>query len=41
MDTEDSEMKQEIVDFSEPTETVESECANKVEIIGCYELFNE
>ena len=33
MDTEDSEMKQEIVDFSEPTETVESECVNKVEII--------
>ena len=33
MDTENSEMKQEIVDFTEPTETVESECVNKVEII--------
>ena len=33
MDTEDSEMKQEIVDFSEPTETVESECVNKVDNI--------
>ena len=33
MDTEDSEMKEEIVDFSEPTEAVESECVNKVDII--------
>ena len=33
MDTKDSEMKEEIVDFTEPTETVESECVNKVEII--------
>ena len=33
MDTEDSEMKEEIVDFSEITEPVESEPLNKVEII--------
>ena len=33
MDTEDAEMKEEIVDFSEPTETVESECVNKVDNI--------
>ena len=33
MDTEDSEMKEEIVDFTEATEIVESECVNKLEII--------
>ena len=33
MDIEESEMKEEKFDFSEPTETVESECVNKVEII--------
>ena len=33
MDIENSEMKEEKFDFSEPTETVESECVNKVDNI--------
>ena len=33
MDTEDAEMKEEIVDFTEATEIVETEPLNKVEII--------